>query len=145
MSAESAVSIEFDYVFLSSEFDRNFNWEKSQFCHLVPTNPFTIGVNIVKQWSDEESEEEENNTEYWTEEDIEEARRREEEEKRNKQINTDKTFKSDECVICLTNSPNVLFCNCGHLCLCGECEEVEGLVVCPLCKTENTIKRTVEN
>ena len=56
---------------------------------------------------------------------------------------TDKTFKSDECVICLTNSPNVLFCNCGHLCLCEECEEVKSLVVCPVCKTENTIKRTI--
>ena len=88
----------FNYAFLSMEFDRNFNWEKSQFCHLVPTNPFTIGVDIVKRWSDEESEEEENNIEYWTE-DIEEARGREEEGKRNKQINTDKTFKSDECVI----------------------------------------------
>ena len=144
MSAESAVSIEFDYVFLSSEFDGNFKWKKSQFCQKVPTNPFTIGVDIVKQLSDEE---EENDIEYLAEEDIEEERIRreeeEEEEKRNKQINTDKTFKSDECVICLTNSPNVLFCNCGHLCLCEECEEVKSLVVCPVCKTENTIKRTI--
>ena len=69
------------------EFDRNFNWEKSQICHLVPTNPFTIGVDIVKRWSDEESEEEENNTEYWTEEDIEEARRREEEEEEEEETN----------------------------------------------------------
>ena len=140
MSAESA---EFDYIFLSLEFDGNFNWKKSQFCQKVPTNPFTIGVNIVKQLSDEEKE---NNIEYLTEEDIEEARRREDEEekeKRNKQINTVKTFKSDECVICLTNSPNVLFCNCGHLCLCEECEELKSLVVCPVCKTENTIKRTI--
>ena len=129
----SAESIEFDYVFLSSEFDRNFNWEKSKFCHLVPTNPFTIDVNIVKQLSDEE---EENNIEHWTEEDIEKARRREEEEKRNKQINTGKTFKSDECIICLTNPPNVLFCNCRHIPICVECEEVKSLAVCPVCKTK---------
>ena len=146
----SAESIGFNFVFLSSEFDRYFNWEKSQFCHLVPTNPFTIGVDIVKWWS----EEEENNIEYLTEEVIEEVIRRreevirrreeeEEEEKRNKQINTDKSFKSDECVICLTNSPSVLFCNCGHLCLCEKCDEVKSLEKCPVCKTENTIKRTV--
>ena len=49
MSAASAVSIEF----LSSEFDGNFNWKKSQFCQKVPTNTFTIGVDIVKQLSDE--------------------------------------------------------------------------------------------
>ena len=65
--------------------------------------------------------------------------------KKNKgnKINNEKTFKSDECVICLTNPPNVLFCNCGHLCLCVECDVVKGLNVCPMCKIENTIKRTI--
>ena len=57
-----------------------------------------------------------------------------------RKINASKSFKSDECVICLTNPPNVLFCNCGHLCLCVECEEMKSLKVCPVCKTENTIK-----
>ena len=114
----------FNYAFLSMEFDRNFNWEKSQFCHLLPTNSFTIGVDIVKRWIDEE----ENNIEYWTEEDIEEVIRREEEEKRNKQINTDKTFKSDKCVICLTNSPNILYCNCGHIPICVECDKTKRIV-----------------
>ena len=33
-------------------------------------------------------------------------------------INAEKTFKEDKCVICLTNPPNILFCNCGHLVLC---------------------------
>ena len=58
-----------------------------------------------------------------------------------KQINTDKTFKFDECVICLTNPPNVLFCNCGHKCICINCNKKKSLVKCPVCKTENTIKR----
>ena len=63
--------------------------------------------------------------------------------KEEKQIlNIEKTFKSDECVICLTNPPNVLFCNCGHLCLCEECDKVKSLKICPVFKTENTIKRT---
>ena len=30
---------------------------------------------------------------------------------------TKQTFEKDECVICLTNPPNVLFCNCGHVVL----------------------------
>ena len=68
-----------------------------------------------------------------------------EEEIEVKQINTKKTFKLDECVICLNNPPNVLFCNCGHIPVCVECEEVKSLAVCPVCKTENTIKRTIEN
>ena len=39
----------------------------------------------------------------------------EERQKRNIKINKEETFKYDECVICLTNPPSVLFCNCGHL------------------------------
>ena len=40
-------------------------------------------------------------------------------------INADQTFKSNECVICLTNLPNVLFCNCGHLAICEECDRTK--------------------
>ena len=83
-----------------------------------------------------EDEEEENNN-------IENNQTLEEEEERNKQINTDKFFKLDECVICLTNLPNILFCNCGHLCLCVECDKTKSLNVCPVCKFENTIKRNL--
>ena len=68
----------------------------------------------------------------------------ENDEKEIKQINTEQTFKSVECVICLTNPSNVLFCNCGHLCICIECNKVKSLKDCPMCKTENTIKRTLE-
>ena len=53
-------------------------------------------------------------------------------EKERAQINKSRTFKSDECVICLTNPPEILFCNCGHLCLCIECDETKGLDVCPV-------------
>ena len=59
-------------------------------------------------------------------------------------INSSKSFKSNECVICLTNPPNVLFCNCGHLCLCSECERKKISNKCPICKIENTIIRTLE-
>ena len=59
-------------------------------------------------------------------------------------INSSQSFKSDECVICLTNPPNVLFCNCGHLCLCSECEIKKLSNKCPICKTENEIIRKLE-
>ena len=58
-------------------------------------------------------------------------------------LKTLKSFRTDTCVICLTGPPNVLFCNCGHLCLCDECDKIKTLIVCPVCKTKNTIKRTV--
>ena len=40
------------------------------------------------------------------------------EEKEELSINDFKTFKLEECVICLEKEPKVLFCNCGHLCIC---------------------------
>ena len=73
-----------------------------------------------------------------------EAMAKQQMETRKERINLEKSFKSKECVICLTKPTNVLFCNCGHLCLCVECDEVKGLDVCPVCKTENYIKRMVE-
>ena len=61
-----------------------------------------------------------------------------------KPINSIQTFKSDECVICLTNQPIILFCTCGHLCYCTECYKLKSLSACPVCKTENTILRVIE-
>ena len=65
---------------------------------------------------------------------------RESEEK----IKSSQTFKTDECVICLTNPPHVLYCNCGHLCICKECDKIKTLSSCPVCKTENKILRLIE-
>ena len=59
-------------------------------------------------------------------------------------INSTQTFKSEECVICLTNPPQVLFCNCGHLCYCTECYKLKSLSACPICKTKNEIIRMLE-
>ena len=59
-------------------------------------------------------------------------------------INSTKTFYSKECIICLTNPPQVLFCNCGHLCYCLECEKLKTSNKCPICKTENEIIRMLE-
>ena len=61
-----------------------------------------------------------------------------------KTINEIKTYKTDECVICLEDKNNVLFCNCGHICVCKKCIEIKRLTKCPVCKTENTILRIIE-
>ena len=61
-----------------------------------------------------------------------------------KPINSIQTFYSKECVICLTNPPQVLFCNCGHIPICTECYKLKSLSACPICKTENTILRVIE-
>ena len=59
-------------------------------------------------------------------------------------INEIKTYKMDECVICLENKTTALFCNCGHLCVCQKCIEIKRLTKCPVCKTENAILRIIE-
>ena len=58
-------------------------------------------------------------------------------------INIGKSFKSNDCVLCLTNRPNVLFCNCGYIAICVECDETKSLKNHPVCKTENAIKRII--
>ena len=47
-----------------------------------------------------------------------------------------KTFKQDQCVICLDRKPNVLFVKCRHTCVCEECEEAHPSTNCPCCRTE---------
>ena len=61
-----------------------------------------------------------------------------------KLINSIQTLKTGDCVICLTNPQQVLFCNCGHVCICIECNKMKTLKTCPVCKTENTILRVIE-
>ena len=65
------------------------------------------------------------------------------EEKEELSINDFKTFKSDQCVICLEKEPKVLFCNCGHICICEKCL-VHRHDDCPVCKKKNTILRIIE-
>ena len=59
-------------------------------------------------------------------------------------INSSQTYKSDECVICLSNPSNILFCNCGHIAICTECDKLKKLNASPICKTENKILRCLE-
>ena len=61
-----------------------------------------------------------------------------------KPINSIQTFKTEECVICLTNQPIILFCNCGHIPICTECYKLKSLSACPICKTKNEIIRMLE-
>ena len=61
-----------------------------------------------------------------------------------KPINSIQTFKSEECIIYLTNQPIILFCNCGHIPICTECYKLKSLSACPICKTQNEIIRMLE-
>ena len=41
----------------------------------------------------------------------------------------EKTFKYDQCVICLEEEPKVLFCNCGHICICEKCTHHRATII----------------
>ena len=53
-------------------------------------------------------------------------------------------FKCVDCVICLSTNPDILFCDCGHICICYKCDIVKNLGVCPMCRVRSTIKRIVK-
>ena len=60
--------------------------------------------------------------------------------------NENKTFQSEECAVCISNPPNVLFCNCGHLCICSDCfQNIRQLekTPCVVCKKENKTIRVL--
>ena len=69
-------------------------------------------------------------------------------EEKDLQINVRST-REDTCCVCLVNPPNIMFSNCGHLCLCEECNDKfnsnhnfeDGNLKCPMCRTEVTQKR----
>ena len=54
-----------------------------------------------------------------------------------------KTFKEDTCIICSENNPNILFCNCGHNCVCDECFNKLENNKCPKCREINKIIRKI--
>ena len=125
------------------------NYEGFNFLNQIRINDYTKGIykiniklltsyrnislgqyNLLKSFDIEDEEEPEEEPEEYIREEP-------------RIINASLSFKSNEYVICLTNPPNVLFCNCGHLCLCSECDRNKISNKCPMCKTVNTIIRSL--
>ena len=113
--------------------------------------PFSIRLEFFYYYEKDEQEhesenenEDEDEQEHENENEDEDEQEHESENEDDEIINYQQTFKSNECVICLTNSPNILFCNCGHICICIKCSKIKNLRICPICKTENTIIRKLE-
>ena len=84
----------------------------------------------------------------WLEEQAQEAARRQRAEDLRVNI---RSTREDMCCVCLAKPPNVMFSNCGHLCLCEECNDrlngnhnfEVGNLKCPMCRTEVTQKRII--
>ena len=61
-----------------------------------------------------------------------------------KYINFETTYPSNKCVICSITTPNVLFCNCGHLTICENCYRNYNKKQCVSCRMLNTIVRILQ-
>ena len=59
-------------------------------------------------------------------------------------INSESTYKTSNCVICSITTPNVLFCNCGHITICSNCYRNYNKKQCVSCRILNTIVRIIE-
>ena len=118
------------------------NEKKEKFSSNIPLKPFKILIEIFVRENNVSDQNVQRDQSDQSDQSVQNVQS-DQSDQENRIINTTQIFKIDECVICLTNSPSVLFCNCGHVCVCYECDTLECLEVCPMCKTENTIKRTI--
>ena len=88
-------------------------------------------------------------TEYNTQEEIEELESRlinlRDELKiyQNKAKTTNKCTKQETCCICLSNPPNIILTDCGHICICKSCNEKLIELKCPMCRTLITQPRLI--
>ena len=44
------------------------------------------------------------------------------------------TINEEECVVCYTNKPNIIYTDCYHFCVCSDCDKEAKLISCPLCR-----------
>lgn len=42
------------------------------------------------------------------------------------------------CVICLSNQRQIAFVPCGHLCICRNCSNNGNIIVCPICRNQES-------
>ena len=49
-------------------------------------------------------------------------------------------FNYDQCVVCLSEKPEILFIPCLHRCICLKCEETSPFLKCPTCRRYIYIK-----
>ena len=85
-------------------------------------------------------EEDESEVEMEDESEDEEEEIENESEEDTTPVAISKPFHSDQCVVCLSKKPELLFVNCLHRCVCIECEETNPFRRCPSCRTHISIK-----
>ena len=121
-----------DCINFFDSFDSHLKLMEESFSSRIPLKPFKI-MGCLILFPDEEENNVNESNENVREPDNDETK-----------IQTEPIFKYVECVICLTNISNVLFCDCGHICICSECDILKSLDICPMCRVKTTIKRKID-
>ena len=71
---------------------------------------------------------------------VESMRSRGEEEEEEQYTPPDETYKQDLCVICLENTPNILYLECNHIAVCDSCDRMKRTMTlrstCDVCRVE---------
>ena len=49
---------------------------------------------------------------------------------------TQNVFEDDNCLVCLENKPNIIFCPCNHFVVCEKCDEKGKFINCVKCREE---------
>ena len=93
--------------------------------------PFEIHIDVFQEYNLPIVESEESEYQMESEDVIEEDKN---------PIPVSKPFVSDQCVVCLSNKPNLIFINCLHCCVCLECEKRRPFNKCPSCRTNILMK-----
>ena len=88
--------------------------------------PFEIHIDVYQEYNLEESDDE-----LESEDELEEDKA---------PVAVSKPFNSNQCVICLSNKPDILFTNSLHHCVCLECETINPFESCPYCKNKISMK-----
>ena len=99
--------------------DREYRYDMNE---SLLSKPFEIYIDIDCEYSPEQEEEEiVDDLEYQLDDEED-------------PVAVSKPFKTDQCVVCLSKEPSVLFLECLHYCVCLECEETNPFRKCPSCR-----------
>ena len=112
-----------DLMTVTSNIDVNDNNNK------ILLNPFEIYIEVKSKFLIREL------PSYYDETEHEFEPETELEPEDEEPVSVSKPFKTDQCVVCLSKEPSVLFLECLHYCVCLECEEANPFRKCPSCRT----------
>ena len=113
-----------DMIFTDSHANMIFTDEQGK---KLISKPFMIQVELKAKWNIPENPDNEDEDEN--------------DEEPSTIIPLFSTYRTETCIICLVNEPNVLVTDCGHINICTACEKVRALSDCPSCRS--TIQKKI--